>query len=66
MEDNKINTFACWCALPAMRGSAECCKYCLNNPNRKLSEKLHTVFTSDTNTPPEEEKTISLYNEVEV
>lgn len=26
---------ACNCALPALTGSTECCKHCLNNPNRE-------------------------------
>lgn len=40
---------ACWCALPAMTGSTECCKNCTNRPsNLKPEDKyLPEVITLD-------------------
>lgn len=57
MEDNKVNPFVCWCALPALNGgSTECCKHCPNNPNMQPSDKFVEVITDKIIVPKEEGK----------
>jgi hypothetical protein len=43
MDKTYIN-FSCNCALPALTGGTECCKHCMNNPNREGYQQQYQLF----------------------